>query len=127
MPDRGQVGLLPLVGGAQAVDECNPTASNGCVNGILQDADKKPIADVTITPQVAVLAVVGGGFTGLSAAIAAADAPSKAIGNSWRIFIMHTPVAGGWKERSAHCGGMERRTRIEVPSLAQHPYTARAL
>lgn len=35
--------------GAQAVDECNPTASNGCVNGILQDADKKPIADVTIT------------------------------------------------------------------------------
>ena len=28
--------------GAQAVDECNPTASNGCVNGILQDADKKP-------------------------------------------------------------------------------------
>lgn len=31
--------------GAQAVDECNPTASNGCVNGILQDADKKPIAD----------------------------------------------------------------------------------
>ena len=34
---------------AQAVDECNPTASNGCVNGILQDADKKPIADVTIT------------------------------------------------------------------------------
>ena len=29
--------------GAQAVDECNPTASNGCVNGILQDAD------VTIT------------------------------------------------------------------------------
>ena len=30
--------------GAQAVDECNPTASNGCVNGILQDADKKPIA-----------------------------------------------------------------------------------
>ena len=34
--------------GAQAVDECNPTASNGCVNGILQDADKKPIADVTI-------------------------------------------------------------------------------
>lgn len=35
--------------GAQAVDECNPTASNGCVNGILQDADKKPIANVTIT------------------------------------------------------------------------------
>lgn len=35
--------------GAQAVDECNPNASNGCVNGILQDADKKPIADVTIT------------------------------------------------------------------------------
>ena len=27
--------------GAQAVDECNPTASNGCVNGILQDADKR--------------------------------------------------------------------------------------
>lgn len=34
--------------GAKAVGECNPTASNGCVNGILQDADKKPIADVTI-------------------------------------------------------------------------------
>ena len=34
--------------GAKAVNECNPTASNGCVNGILQDADKKPIADVTI-------------------------------------------------------------------------------
>lgn len=34
--------------GAKAVDECNPTASNGCVNGILQDADKKPIADVTV-------------------------------------------------------------------------------
>ena len=34
---------------AQPVDECNPTASNGCVNGILQDADKHPIAGVTIT------------------------------------------------------------------------------
>lgn len=34
--------------GAKAVDECNPTAVNGCVNGILQDADKKPIADVTV-------------------------------------------------------------------------------
>lgn len=42
--------------GAQAVDECNPTASNGCVNGILQDADKKPIADVTIT--LAILIIV---------------------------------------------------------------------
>lgn len=34
---------------AQPVDECNPTASNGCVNGILQDADKQPIAGATVT------------------------------------------------------------------------------
>ncbi|OZG58956.1 branched-chain amino acid ABC transporter permease [Bifidobacterium myosotis] len=33
---------------AEAVPTCNPTATNGCVNGILQDADKKPIADVTL-------------------------------------------------------------------------------
>lgn len=33
---------------AEAVPTCNPTAANGCVNGILQDADKKPIANVTL-------------------------------------------------------------------------------
>ena len=33
---------------AEAVPTCNPTATNGCVNGILQDADKKPIANVTL-------------------------------------------------------------------------------
>ncbi|WP_420830159.1 branched-chain amino acid ABC transporter permease [Bifidobacterium saguinibicoloris] len=34
---------------AEAVPTCNPSATNGCVNGILQDASKKPIAGVTIT------------------------------------------------------------------------------
>ena len=34
---------------AEAVPVCNPTATNGCVNGILQDAGQKPIAGVTIT------------------------------------------------------------------------------
>lgn len=33
---------------ADAVDVCNPTSDNGCVNGILQDADKKAIADITV-------------------------------------------------------------------------------
>lgn len=33
---------------AEAVPTCNPTATNGCVNGILQDADKKPIANVEL-------------------------------------------------------------------------------
>ncbi|ETY70533.1 ABC transporter permease subunit [Bifidobacterium moukalabense] len=33
---------------ADAVDVCNPTSDNGCVNGILQDADKKAIPDVTV-------------------------------------------------------------------------------
>ena len=34
---------------AEAVDVCNPTSDNGCVNGILQDADKRPIAGATVT------------------------------------------------------------------------------
>lgn len=34
---------------AEPVDVCNPTAQNGCVNGILQDADKQPIAGATVT------------------------------------------------------------------------------
>lgn len=34
---------------AKAVTSCNPTASNGCVNGILQDAGKSPIAGATVT------------------------------------------------------------------------------
>ena len=34
---------------AEAVDVCNPTSDNGCVNGILQDADKQPIAGATVT------------------------------------------------------------------------------
>ena len=34
---------------AEATDTCNPTASNGCVNGILQDADKTPISGATVT------------------------------------------------------------------------------
>ncbi|MBW3092099.1 carboxypeptidase regulatory-like domain-containing protein [Bifidobacterium sp. 82T10] len=34
---------------AESVATCNPTAQNGCVNGILQDASKKPIAGVTVT------------------------------------------------------------------------------
>jgi branched-chain amino acid transport system permease protein len=34
---------------AEAVPTCNPTATNGCVNGILQDADKQPIANIEIT------------------------------------------------------------------------------
>ncbi|MDU4038929.1 MAG: branched-chain amino acid ABC transporter permease [Bifidobacterium dentium] len=33
---------------ADAVAVCNPTSDNGCVNGILQDADKKAIADITV-------------------------------------------------------------------------------
>lgn len=34
---------------AEAVDICNPTAQNGCINGILQDSNKTPIGGVTIT------------------------------------------------------------------------------
>ncbi|TPF86768.1 branched-chain amino acid ABC transporter permease [Bifidobacterium sp. UTCIF-37] len=34
---------------AEAVPACNPSATNGCVNGILQDAGKTPIAGVEIT------------------------------------------------------------------------------
>ena len=34
---------------AEAVDVCNPTSDNGCVNGILQDADKRLIAGATVT------------------------------------------------------------------------------
>lgn len=34
---------------AQATPTCNPTASNGCVNGILQDSSKQPISGVTVT------------------------------------------------------------------------------
>ena len=34
---------------AQSVPVCNPTATNGCVNGVLQDSSKKPIAGVTVT------------------------------------------------------------------------------
>ena len=33
---------------ADAVDVCNPTSDNGCVNGILQDADKKAIAGIAV-------------------------------------------------------------------------------
>ncbi|MBT1163162.1 ABC transporter permease subunit [Bifidobacterium felsineum] len=33
---------------AEAVPTCNPTATNGCVNGILQDANKQPIANVEL-------------------------------------------------------------------------------
>lgn len=43
--------ILPPVAAmaAEAVDVCNPTSDNGCVNGILQDADKRPIAGATVT------------------------------------------------------------------------------
>ena len=34
---------------AEAMPTCNPTATNGCVNGILQDANKQPIANVKLT------------------------------------------------------------------------------
>nr|WP_240541329.1 SdrD B-like domain-containing protein [Bifidobacterium santillanense] len=34
---------------AEAVPTCNPSATNGCVNGILQDANKTAIAGITIT------------------------------------------------------------------------------
>ena len=34
---------------AEEVPVCNPTATNGCVNGILQDSSKKPIVGATIT------------------------------------------------------------------------------
>ena len=34
---------------AEAVATCNPTATNGCVNGILQDASKQPVAGATVT------------------------------------------------------------------------------
>lgn len=34
---------------AEAVGVCNPTSENGCVNGILQDADQTPIAGATVT------------------------------------------------------------------------------
>lgn len=34
---------------AEAVAVCNPTAQNGCVNGILQDAGKQPVAGATVT------------------------------------------------------------------------------
>ncbi len=33
---------------AEAVEVCNPTSSNGCVNGVLQDDDKQAIAGVTV-------------------------------------------------------------------------------
>lgn len=41
---------------AEATDRCVPTAEYGCVNGILQDSDQKPIAGVTVT--------LGGAATG---------------------------------------------------------------
>lgn len=34
---------------AEATDKCVPTAEFGCVNGILQGSDQKPIAGVTVT------------------------------------------------------------------------------
>jgi branched-chain amino acid transport system permease protein len=34
---------------AQAVTTCNPTSDNGCVNGVLQDSAKTPIANVEVT------------------------------------------------------------------------------
>ena len=34
---------------AEAVKVCNPTTTNGCVNGILQDSKKNPIAEATVT------------------------------------------------------------------------------
>ena len=34
---------------AEAVKSCNPSAQNGCVSGVLQDASQKPVAGVTIT------------------------------------------------------------------------------
>ena len=34
---------------AEAVSVCNPTATNGCVNGILQDSSKKAIAGAKVT------------------------------------------------------------------------------
>ncbi|WP_289097235.1 SdrD B-like domain-containing protein [uncultured Bifidobacterium sp.] len=40
----------------EAADRCVPTAEYGCVNGILQDSDQKPIAGVTVT--------LGGAATG---------------------------------------------------------------
>lgn len=40
--------IASAAGTAQAVDECNPTSDNGCVNGILQDAGKQPIAGATV-------------------------------------------------------------------------------
>lgn len=40
--------LASAAGTVQAVDECNPTSDNGCVNGILQDAGKQPIAGATV-------------------------------------------------------------------------------
>lgn len=47
---------------AQAVATCNPTSSNGCVNGILQDAGKSPIAGATVT--------LSGAETGMTATAA---------------------------------------------------------
>lgn len=47
---------------AQAVATCNPTSSNGCVNGILQDAGKSPIAGATVT--------ISGAETGMTATAA---------------------------------------------------------
>ncbi len=34
---------------AQAVAVCNPTSTNGCINGVLQDSSKQPVAGVTVT------------------------------------------------------------------------------
>lgn len=34
---------------AEAVPVCNPTATNGCVNGILQDSSQKPISGAAVT------------------------------------------------------------------------------
>ena len=57
-------GVGPAVA-AEAVAVCNPTASNGCVNGILQDASKAPIAGVTVT------------LSGTESATATTDADGK--------------------------------------------------
>ncbi|MBT1179889.1 ABC transporter permease subunit [Bifidobacterium vespertilionis] len=57
-------GVGPAVA-AEAAAVCNPTASNGCVNGILQDASKAPIAGVTVT------------LSGTESATATTDADGK--------------------------------------------------
>lgn len=40
--------ILPATA-AQAVQVCNPTASNGCVNGILQDESQRALSGITVT------------------------------------------------------------------------------